>query len=78
MAADLLVPRARRAGGRVLVTLAKSVAIFVPVFFVATFLTFALRAMSGLSPARIQLGEDATPQAIHNIESQWEIGRAHV
>jgi ABC-type dipeptide/oligopeptide/nickel transport system permease component len=55
--------RARRAGGRVLVTLAKSVAIFVAVFFVATFVTFGLRAMSGLSPARIQLGEDATPEA---------------
>ncbi|MFF4595956.1 ABC transporter permease [Amycolatopsis sp. NPDC001319] len=52
-------------------TLARSVAIFVPVFFVATFVTFALRALSGLSPARIQLGEDATPQAIANIESQW-------
>jgi len=64
-----------RAGGRILVTLAKSVAIFVPVFFVATFVTFGLRAMSGLSPARIQLGEDATPEAIHNIESQWGLDK---
>jgi peptide/nickel transport system permease protein len=59
----------------VAVTLVRSVAIFVPVFFVATFVTFALRAMSGLSPARIQLGEDASPEAIHNIESMWGLDR---
>jgi peptide/nickel transport system permease protein len=41
------------------------------VFLVATFVTFALRALSGLSPARIQLGEQATPEAIQKIESQW-------
>src|SRR5256885_1443338 len=67
--------RARRATGRVLATLARSVAIFVPVFLVATFVTFALRAMSGLSPARMQLGESATPQAIHRIEHQWGLDR---
>lgn len=60
---------------RVLVVVARSVAIFVPVFFVATFVTFALRAMSGLSPARLQLGEDATPEAIHNIETMWGLDR---
>jgi peptide/nickel transport system permease protein len=66
---------ASRAAGRLLVTLGRSVAIFVPVFFVATLVTFALRTVSGLSPARIQLGEDATPQAIHNLESQWGLDR---
>jgi peptide/nickel transport system permease protein len=71
----VLVTRARRAGGRVLVTLARSIAIFVPVFFVGTLVTFALRGLSGLSPARIQLGEDATPEAIHAIESQWGLDR---
>jgi peptide/nickel transport system permease protein len=60
---------------RLLIILARSVAIFVPVFFVATFVTFALRSLSGLSPARIQLGEDATPEAIHNIESMWGLDR---
>jgi peptide/nickel transport system permease protein len=60
---------------RFLSILARSVAIFVPVFFVATFVTFALRAMSGLSPARLQLGEDATPEAIHNIEGMWGLDR---
>ncbi|GAA3032999.1 ABC transporter permease [Actinokineospora globicatena] len=81
MAADPLAGRAvtgvraRQAGWRVLTTLGKSVAIFVPVFFVATFVTFALRSLSGLSPARLQLGESATPEAIHNIESQWGLDR---
>jgi peptide/nickel transport system permease protein len=67
--------RARRAACRVLVAVGRSVAIFVPVFFVATFVTFALRAMSGLSPARLQLGEDATPEAIRNIETAWGLDR---
>lgn len=67
--------RARRAAGRALVTLARSVAIFVPVFLVATFLTFALRAISGLSPAQIQLGENATPDAVARIEHEWGLDR---
>ncbi|MEU2967600.1 ABC transporter permease [Streptomyces ardesiacus] len=67
--------RAGRTLGRVLVTLARSVAIFVPVFLVATFVTFALRSMSGLSPARIQLGEEATPEAIARVEAQWGLDR---
>jgi peptide/nickel transport system permease protein len=69
------VVRVRRVAGRVLVTLAQSVAIFVPVFLVATFVTFALRAISGLSPARMQLGEQATPEAIARIESEWGLNR---
>jgi len=62
---------ARRRAGRTLAMLARSVGIFVSVFLVATFVTFTLRSLSGLSPARIQLGEDATPEAIHRIEAQW-------
>ncbi|WTS98367.1 ABC transporter permease [Streptomyces sp. NBC_00096] len=61
----------RHAAVRVAAALARSAAIFVPVFLVATFVTFSLRSMSGLSPARIQLGEDATPEAIHRVEAQW-------
>ncbi|GGY09064.1 ABC transporter permease [Streptomyces minutiscleroticus] len=60
---------------RVLATLARSVVVFVPVFLVATFVTFALRSMSGLSPARIQLGEEATPEAIARVEAQWGLDR---
>ncbi|GAA3640422.1 ABC transporter permease [Kineosporia mesophila] len=68
-------PAARRVLGRILLTLAQSVAIFVPVFLVATFVTFALRAISGLSPARMQLGEQATPEAIARIEAEWGLDR---
>jgi peptide/nickel transport system permease protein len=60
-----------RSVGRTLVTAVRSAGVFVPVFLVATFVTFSLRAVSGLSPARIQLGEEATPDAIHRIEHEW-------
>ncbi|MEU0294665.1 ABC transporter permease, partial [Streptomyces microflavus] len=69
------VARTRHASARVLAVLARSVAIFVPVFLVATFVTFALRSLSGLSPARIQLGEDATPEAIGRIEAEWGLDK---
>ncbi|WP_299534262.1 ABC transporter permease [uncultured Streptomyces sp.] len=67
--------RARHSLGRVLAVLARSVALFVPVFLVATFVTFALRSLSGLSPARIQLGENATPEAIARVEAQWGLDK---
>ncbi|MEV7152650.1 MULTISPECIES: ABC transporter permease [unclassified Streptomyces] len=67
--------RARHTPARVLAVLARSVALVVPVFVVATFVTFALRSLSGLSPARIQLGEEATPEAVHRVESQWGLDR---
>ncbi|MGV9351133.1 ABC transporter permease [Streptomyces spiralis] len=67
--------RARHTLGRALVTLARSIALFVPVFLVATFVTFALRSLSGLSPARIQLGEQASPEAIARVEAQWGLDR---
>jgi peptide/nickel transport system permease protein len=65
----------RRAAVRVLTTLVRSVLIFVPAFLVATFVTFALRALTGLSPARIELGEDATPASVARIEHQWGLDR---
>ncbi|MCL2729038.1 MAG: ABC transporter permease [Actinomycetia bacterium] len=67
--------RVRHTLGRALATLARSVALFVPVFLVATFVTFALRSLSGLSPARLQLGEQATPEAIARVEAQWGLDR---
>ncbi|MGE9693274.1 MULTISPECIES: ABC transporter permease [unclassified Streptomyces] len=68
-------PRPRRRAGRPLAVLARTVAVFVPVFLVATFVTFALRALSGLSPARLQLGEQASPEAIARVEAQWGLDR---
>jgi peptide/nickel transport system permease protein len=60
---------------RVLAVAGRSVAVLVPVFVVATFVTFALRSLSGLSPARLQLGEEATPEAIARVEAQWGLDR---
>ncbi|MEU6387834.1 ABC transporter permease [Streptomyces sp. NPDC046939] len=67
--------RTRHAVGRVAAALGRSVALFVPVFLVATFVTFALRSLSGLSPARIQLGEEATPRAVARVEAEWGLDR---
>ena len=44
--------------------LGRTLAVFVPVFFLGTFITFALRSLSGLSPAHLQLGESATPEKV--------------
>ncbi|MET9496233.1 ABC transporter permease [Streptomyces sp. NPDC006552] len=67
--------RARGGPGRALAALGRSLALFVPVFLVATFVTFALRSLSGLSPARIQLGEEATPEAVARVEAEWGLDR---
>jgi peptide/nickel transport system permease protein len=61
----------RHALGRTASTVGRTVAIVVPVFLLATMVTFALRSLSGLSPAHIQLGEDATPEAVAKVEAQW-------
>lgn len=61
----------RLPGTRWLSVAVRSVAIVVPVFVLGTLVTFALRSMSGLSPAHIQLGEEATPEAVAKVESQW-------
>jgi peptide/nickel transport system permease protein len=67
--------RARHAVRGLLTNFGRTIGIFVPVFFVATFATFLLRALSGLNPARIQLGEDATPLEIHRIEASYGLDR---
>ncbi|MDP9793951.1 peptide/nickel transport system permease protein [Catenuloplanes nepalensis] len=59
----------------ILKILARTVAIFVPVFLVATFVTFALRSLSGLTPAHLQLGESATPETVAAIEHEWGLDR---
>src|SRR5690606_11441567 len=63
-AAASAVPRPPRLSAHV-GTLARIVAhtviVFATVFLFATFITFALQGLSGLSPAHLQLGESATP-----------------
>jgi peptide/nickel transport system permease protein len=67
--------RARHAVRSLLRNLGRTIAIFVPVFFVATFATFLLRALSGLNPARIQLGQDATPLEINRVQRSYGLDR---
>jgi peptide/nickel transport system permease protein len=67
--------RARHAVRGLLTNFGRTIAIFVPVFFVATFATFLLRALSGLNPARIQLGQNATPLEINRIEASYGLDR---
>ena len=51
--------------------LLRPLGVFIPVFILGTFITFLLREMSGLSPAYLQAGENATPELIAEIESSW-------
>lgn len=53
----------------------RPVAVFVPVFLLATFLTYLLRDLSGLSPAHLQLGENATPDLVAQVEKDWGLDR---
>jgi peptide/nickel transport system permease protein len=71
----VILARARHAGRSLLANVGRSITILVPVFFVATFATFLLRALSGLNPARIQLGQDATPLEINRIEASYGLDR---
>lgn len=49
----------------------KPLSVFIPVFLLGTFVTFLLREISGLSPAYLQAGENATPELVAEIESSW-------
>lgn len=62
--------RAGRAARRGAVALARTAAIVVPVFFLATLVTFALGALSGLSPAASLSGDEATPERIAAINAE--------
>lgn len=64
--------------GRVAVAILRPISVFVPVFLLGTFVTFALRHISGLSPAYLQVGENATPELIAQIESEWGLDRPFI
>jgi peptide/nickel transport system permease protein len=50
-------------------------AVFAPVFVLGTFFTFLLGHLSGRSPAYIQLGDSATPEAVAAVEHDWGLDR---
>jgi peptide/nickel transport system permease protein len=60
---------------RTVVTVVRPLSVFVPVFLFGTLITFLLGSVSGLSPAALQLGESATPQAIAALEHNWGMDR---
>jgi peptide/nickel transport system permease protein len=53
----------------------RMLAIVVPVFLFATFVTYALGAISGHSPAALKLGDSATPQAVATLNAQFGLDK---
>lgn len=64
-----------RLGMRAARALARTLAAFVPVFLIGTFVTYLLGYLSGLSPAHLLLGESATPEAVARIQHEWGMDR---
>ena len=64
----LRVSRLLAAIGRILTAL-------IPVFLLGSLFTYALGALSGLTPAYLQLGEGATPSAVKALDQQWGLNR---
>lgn len=69
-AASLLRRRAERALRRIAGAVGRTALIVIPVFFLATVITFALGAASGLSPAASLSGDEATPERIAAINAE--------
>jgi peptide/nickel transport system permease protein len=67
-AAALRARRLLAAIGRILTAL-------IPVFLLGSLFTYTLGAISGLTPAYLQLGEGATPAAIKALNQQWGLNR---
>lgn len=67
-------PALRRAR-RALAVAWRIVAAFVPVFLLGSLFTFLLGVLSGRSPAIIQLGENATPEAVEAMNREWGLDR---
>jgi peptide/nickel transport system permease protein len=55
--------------------LLRTLALTVPVFLFATFLTFLLGAVSGLSPAGLLLGDAATPADVARVRAELGLDR---
>lgn len=67
-------PRSRGVGRGIRRAL-RPVAALIPVFFLGTLITYLLRDISGLSPAYVQLGENATPELVAQVEQEWGLDR---
>ena len=60
---------------RIALGILRPIATFLPVFLIGTFITFLLGALTGLSPAYVQLGEAATPSAVARLNHQWGLDK---
>jgi peptide/nickel transport system permease protein len=63
---------------RYVLLIIRPLGVFIPVFILGTFITFLLRDLSGLSPAYLQAGENATPELIAEIESSWGLDQPFI
>jgi peptide/nickel transport system permease protein len=64
-----------RGAGHAARWLLRTVAIVVPVFLFATFVTFALGTISGLSPAALKLGDSATTAQVAAVNAQFGLNQ---
>lgn len=64
-----------RGAGHAARWLLRTVAIVVPVFLFATFVTFALGNISGLSPAALKLGDSATTAQVAAVNAQFGLNQ---
>lgn len=60
---------------RLLVAIGRILTALIPVFLLGSLFTYMLGAVSGLTPAYLQLGEGATPAAIKALDQQWGLNR---
>jgi peptide/nickel transport system permease protein len=60
---------------RLLTAIGHILTALIPVFLLGSLFTYMLGAISGLTPAYLQLGEGATPAAIKAIDQQWGLNR---
>ena len=60
---------------RLLAAIGQILTALIPVFLLGSLFTYMLGAISGLTPAYLQLGEGATPGAIKALDQQWGLDR---
>jgi peptide/nickel transport system permease protein len=60
---------------RLLAAIGHILTALIPVFLLGSLFTYMLGAISGLTPAYLQLGEGATPGAIKALDHQWGLDR---
>src|ERR1700678_1189132 len=60
---------------RLLAAIGRILTALIPVFLLGSLFTYMLGAISGLTPAYLQLGEGATPGAVKALDQQWGLNR---